>query len=112
MCPTSWPPFFDRRSTFQSSAIFDVFTPSERHKVLAGSYHVFATMSLAHETEKNHYGDPPPVHYSLGDHAKGHQLSANDEDVAIVISDQNELRKDLKGRHMQMIAMSVSPNTP
>jgi amino acid transporter len=72
-------------------------------------------MSLAHETagmEKNHYDDPPPVHYSLADPAKGHQLSSNDEDAVIVVSDQNELKRDLKGRHMQMIAMSVSPRTP
>ena len=62
--------------------------------------------------EKNHYDDPPPVNYSPADHAKAHQLSNNDEDVAIVISDQNELKRDLKGRHMQMIAMSVSPHTP
>jgi amino acid transporter len=62
--------------------------------------------------EKNHYGDPPTAQYPVGDHAKARPLSANDDDVAIVMSDQNELRKDLKGRHMQMIAMSVSPHAP
>lgn len=65
-------------------------------------------MSLAHETaemDQKHLGGPPPAHYSLGDHVKGHQLSSDNEDAAIVMSDQNELKRDLKGRHMQMIAM-------
>jgi amino acid transporter len=61
--------------------------------------------------ESNHHDIQPPVHYSLADHAKARQLSVDDEDVAIVISDQNELKKGLKGRHMQMIAMSVPPDT-
>lgn len=70
-------------------------------------------MSLAHETaeiEKNRHDISPPVRYSLSDHAKAHQLGTDSEDVAIVVSDQNALRRDLKGRHMQMIAMSVSPD--
>lgn len=70
-------------------------------------------MSLAHETEmeKNRPEGSPPVHYSLADHAKTRQLSLDAEDVAIVTSDQNQLRRDLKGRHMQMIAMSVPLDT-
>lgn len=64
------------------------------------------------EMEKNHHDDSPPGPYSLGDSAKARPLSANDEDVGIVMSNQNELRRDLKGRHMQMIAMLVSPDTP
>lgn len=68
-------------------------------------------MAHAHEAaemEKNHHDVPPSAHYSLADHAKARPLSTDGEDVAIVISDQNELRRDLKGRHMQMIAMSDS----
>jgi amino acid transporter len=61
---------------------------------------------------ENHHDIQPPAHYSLAEHAKGRQLSIDDEDVAIVASDQNQLRRDLKGRHMQMIAMSVPPDTP
>lgn len=54
---------------------------------------------------------PPPVHHGLADHAKGRQFSIDGDDVGMVHADQNELKKDLKGRHMQMIAMLVSPNT-
>lgn len=99
-------PSSGRRSTFQTFATFDVSTC---HTVPAGSSHVSVTTGFAHTTaemEKNHYGDPP-AQYPMGDHGKGRPLSVHDDDVAIVMSDQNELKKDLKGRHMQMIAMSV-----
>ncbi|KAJ4398390.1 hypothetical protein N0V91_010235 [Didymella pomorum] len=48
---------------------------------------------------------PPPVHHGLADHAKGRQFSIDGDDVGMVHADQNELKKDLKGRHMQMIAI-------
>lgn len=67
-------------------------------------------MSAAHDTaemEKHPNGSPPLAHHTLGDHAKGRQFSIDGDDVAMVRSDQNELKRDLKGRHMQMIAMLV-----
>jgi amino acid transporter len=42
---------------------------------------------------------------SLSDHARGRQFSIDPEDRAIVAADQNMLHRNLKGRHMQMIAM-------
>ena len=42
---------------------------------------------------------------SLTDHARGRQFSLDPEDQAMVAGDQNLLHRDLKGRHMQMIAM-------
>lgn len=56
--------------------------------------------------EKGHNGLPGyEVDTSLGAHAKGRQLSLDREDLAMVQADQNELKKSLKGRHMQMIAI-------
>jgi len=49
-----------------------------------------------------------PVHASLGDHFHGHQLDGDHGmDHDIVVGDQNVLHRELKGRHMQMIAMYV-----
>ncbi|EXJ96315.1 hypothetical protein A1O1_01441 [Capronia coronata CBS 617.96] len=42
---------------------------------------------------------------SFADHARGRQFSVDPEDQAIVTTDQNRLHRDLKGRHMQMIAI-------
>ncbi len=42
---------------------------------------------------------------SFSDHVRGRQFSVDPEDHALVIADQNLLHRDLKGRHMQMIAM-------
>lgn len=41
----------------------------------------------------------------LGDHLRGRQFSLEAQDVEIVQADQGQLHRNLKGRHMQMIAM-------
>ncbi|KAK5114829.1 hypothetical protein LTR62_001986 [Meristemomyces frigidus] len=46
-----------------------------------------------------------PVDHSLAAHARGRQFSVGAEDVAMVHGDENELKRSLKGRHMQMIAI-------
>jgi amino acid transporter len=48
---------------------------------------------------------PPYKPGSLSEHARGRQFSVDPEDLAMVTADQNMLHRDLKGRHMQMIAM-------
>jgi len=67
-------------------------------------------MSLAHEStaigEKKFGADEPVLEPgTLGDHARGRQFSVDPEDQAMVHTDQNMLHRELKGRHMQMIAM-------
>lgn len=48
---------------------------------------------------------PPVEPASFGDHVRGRQFSVDGDDVAIVEADQGKLHQNLKGRHMQMIAM-------
>lgn len=56
------------------------------------------------DPEKNPKLDPvEPA--SLGEHVRGRQFSLENNDVAIVEADQGKLHRNLKGRHMQMIAM-------
>lgn len=47
----------------------------------------------------------PDVSSTLGDHLHGRQFSITGENEAIVLADSNKLHRDLKGRHMQMIAI-------
>ncbi|RMZ83933.1 hypothetical protein DV737_g1493, partial [Chaetothyriales sp. CBS 132003] len=42
---------------------------------------------------------------SLGEHLRGRQFSVDPHDVAMVEADQGKLHRNLKGRHMQMIAI-------
>lgn len=53
------------------------------------------------DAEKPPYNDPA----GLGEHTRGRQFSVDGDDVAMVEADQNKLHRNLKGRHMQMIAM-------
>jgi amino acid permease len=46
-----------------------------------------------------------PEQTALGDHASGRQLSITPGELSVVKVDQNALHRNLKGRHMQMIAM-------
>jgi len=66
-------------------------------------------MSLKNETnalgEKDVNEVPAYQPATLGEHARGRQFSVDPEDRAMVAADQNMLHRDLKGRHMQMIAM-------
>ncbi|KAF2210766.1 hypothetical protein CERZMDRAFT_69341 [Cercospora zeae-maydis SCOH1-5] len=51
------------------------------------------------------FADSPPIRASLSDHTRGRQFSLDANDQAIVHADQHALKRDLKGRHMQMIAI-------
>ena len=68
-----------------------------------------ANMSLSNENnalgEKPANGVPAYEPATLAQNARGRQFSTDPEDRAIMTSDQNLLHRDLKGRHMQMIAM-------
>lgn len=71
-------------------------------------------MSLRREsadlTEKQAIATPPTYKpASISEHVRGRQFSLDDTDQAIVAADVNALHRDLKGRHMQMIAMQVRP---
>jgi amino acid transporter len=59
--------------------------------------------NVLHDSEK--HAPPYQEPASLGEHLRGRQLSVTSDDVAIVEADQNKLHRNLKGRHMQMIAM-------
>ncbi|KAG9761063.1 AAT family amino acid transporter, partial [Aureobasidium melanogenum] len=50
-------------------------------------------------------GEKGPHHGTLGEHFHGHQLGTDPEVHDLVVGDQNDLHKALKGRHMQMIAI-------
>ena len=60
------------------------------------------SLSLADPEKK---AAPPVEPAGLGDHLRGRQFSVDANDVAIVSADQGKLHRNLRGRHMQMIAM-------
>lgn len=58
--------------------------------------------SLVLETQEK---KEPVATATLGEHVRGRQFSLEAHDIEIVEADQNKLHRDLKGRHMQMIAI-------
>ncbi|KAG9683725.1 AAT family amino acid transporter, partial [Aureobasidium melanogenum] len=50
-------------------------------------------------------GEKGPHRGTLGEHFHGHQLGTEPEVHDLVVGDQNDLHRALKGRHMQMIAI-------
>lgn len=67
-------------------------------------------MSLRRESlhlEEKAVEKEPVETAGLGEHVRGRQFSLEPPDVAIVEADQRKLKRELKGRHMQMIAMQV-----
>lgn len=77
---------------------------SHRERIL-----VAFNMSLRRESlqleDPEKKGAVPVEPSSLGDHAKGRQFSVDPHDVGMIEADQGKLHRNLKGRHMQMIAM-------
>ena len=61
--------------------------------------------SLSLQDPEKHPITEPAKPASLKEHIRGRQFSVQDDDVVIVEADQNKLHRQLKGRHMQMIAM-------
>lgn len=55
--------------------------------------------------EKQVHDAPAYDPTSLRAHVRGRQFSVDPVDRAMLESDQNMLHRELKGRHMQMIAM-------
>lgn len=56
------------------------------------------------DPEKRDQSDPIEQ-ADMGGLANGRQFSGQGDDVAIAQGDQGQLKRGLKGRHMQMIAM-------
>ncbi len=61
------------------------------------------SLSLADPEKKGDSSAVEPA--GLGEHLRGRQFSVDPHDVGIVEADQGKLHRNLKGRHMQMIAM-------
>lgn len=92
----------DRRSScVHASSFFTSQTKRELVEVAKMSMRRESLTLADPEKQRPDPVDPAP----LGDHLRGRQFSLEANDVAIVEADQGKLHRNLKGRHMQMIAM-------